>query len=296
MMKCNIGAVLILALGACLSTGAVLADYATPPYTQTMLKVDGNLWAVSIGPGGPDVEFGSSKTNGGLYKISKDKAPEDILPSDGKGFRNPTGLVEHDGTIFIVDGAELIAIDRDRNVLWRTTYNAEGTFFYDIELMADGHLVLSDFGHGRLVLADPQNGKFSKFPESVSVPGLARIVVSGTTIYGTSWGSDDAFDGAVYRIFKDGDQWKTEQVVSGFGNPEAIELVGTKVIVGAYRGHKSVPDARMFVVESGKVRSFNPGIETKGASDFARFGNEFWMSMFYDSRLHPVKVGTLEKN
>ena len=45
------------------------AQQVVPPYTESLMPVETDLYAVAIGPGGPGEEFGSDATNGGLYRI-----------------------------------------------------------------------------------------------------------------------------------------------------------------------------------------------------------------------------------
>ena len=62
-------------LSALLVALPILADQrhfiGLPAYTEAILPLGAELYAVSIGPGGPGAEFGSDARNGGLYKTSQ---------------------------------------------------------------------------------------------------------------------------------------------------------------------------------------------------------------------------------
>ena len=108
-----------------------------PAFSEAVLPIGTELYAVSIGPGGPGEEFGSDAQNGGLYKVGTDGAHTKIDLSDGQGLRNPTGLVESEGQIVVVDGNQVISVSPDGMVHWRQSLDEDDVFFYDIEVLDD---------------------------------------------------------------------------------------------------------------------------------------------------------------
>ena len=142
---------LLMAAAICVVALPAIAKQAAPPFTEAVLPKGSDLYAVAIGPGGPGKEFGSDATNGGLYRIKPNGEQIEIVLSDGQGLRNPTGLAEVNGQIVLVDGNQVISVGTDGVVNWRKTLNEEGVFFYDVEVLDEATLLVSDFGRGVFV-------------------------------------------------------------------------------------------------------------------------------------------------
>ena len=176
-----------------LFSGLAVASGKTPPYTEAIAVVDDKVFAVAIGPGGPEVEFGLSDINGGLYLLDNGNGFEQIVLSDDNGLKNPTGLVQHNGQLVIVDGNEIISTSQQGAVNWRVKLEREGTFFYDIERLDEDTVLVGDFGNGHFLSVDARTGETAPYAEGATVPGLARFMVTDKGIYAISWGSDDAW-------------------------------------------------------------------------------------------------------
>ena len=255
-----------------------------PPFIEAILPLGTEVYGVSIGPGGPSDEFGSQSTNGGLYKLGSNDAHESIALSDGEGLRNPTGLVELGGQVVLVDGNQVISLSPDGKVNWRTSYDEEGVFFYDIEVLSDSTLLVSDFGRGVFVTVSTNSGDIQPFLDDVQFNGLARFEIAGDQIYAVSWGADDAWDSAVYRVSGLDGIGQLEKFVDGFGNLESIEVVDGTVIVGGYRGHQDHQQSKLMRLDTeGRVHSLEAGSNTQGVSDIYFDGNAIWLNFFYDS-------------
>ena len=266
----------------------VLADGTTvsglPPFTEAVLPMGSDLFAVSIGPGGPDEEFGSDAVNGGLYRISSNGSHEKIVLSDGEGLRNPTGITEIGGQIIIVDGNQVISTSPDGNVNWRTSQSGDGVFLYDVEALDDATLIVSDFGRGAFASVSAETGAFQPYLEDIQIKGLARFEVDGDQIYAVSWGADDAWDSAVYRISNMDNGAVSEKFADGFGNLESVDVIGGKVFVGGYRGHEDHQTTRLMRLDAnGDVHPLGHGSDTRGISDIYADGQSVWLTFFYDA-------------
>ena len=254
-----------------------------PAFSEAILPLGSDVYAIAIGPGGPGQEFGSQATNGGLYKLAPNGSHEAITVSDGEGLRNPTGLVEVGGQIILVDGNQVISLSPLGKVNWRRTYGEEGAFFYDIEKLSDTTLLVSDFGRGRLVSVSAQSGDIQPFLEDVQINGLARFEIEDDQIYAISWGSDEAWDSAVHRISSIEGTGTSENFADGFGNLESVEVVNGTVVVGGYRGHETHQDVKLMWLDSeGKAQPLETGSDTRGVSDIFFDGEAVWLNYFYD--------------
>lgn len=258
---------------------AALAEtVATPPFTESVHPMGSDVLGVAIGPGGPGVEFSSPETNGGLYRLGQTATT--ILMSDGKGLRNPTGLTVADGVIYLVDGNEILAVTADGQVLWRVADGREGVFLWNIELASEGRLLVSDFGNGRFVSVNRADGAISDFASNIQLPGLARFTVGADAIWAITWGSDAGWDSTLHKISQTGAEWTAEAVASGFGNAEAVALMGDSILVGGYRGHETAPAARLMQVdpETGTVAGLTIGGDTQGISDIMIDGDTVYLT------------------
>ncbi len=278
----------LLALIACAAVQPALAGETMvsglPPFTEALLPVGTELYAVSIGPGGPDEEFGSSALNGGLYRLDAGGAHEIVELSDGEGLRNPTGIAEIDGQIVLVDGNQAISLSPDGIVNWRRSLEEDGAFFYDIEVLDEARLLASDFGRGAFVSISAHSGDMEPYLEEVRIDGLARFEIGDEGIYAVSWGADDAWNSAVYLVTAADGQARAEKLADGFGNLESIEIVDAKVFVGGYRGHEELPAAKLMRLDpDGKVHALEAGSDTKGISDIFFDGESLWLTYFYDA-------------
>lgn len=239
------------------------------PYPEAALPDGKDTLVVTIGPGGPDQEFGSVEANGGFLRIAEDGTTTSVALPVGVELINPTGILGTENANFLTDGARVIALDRIGGLLWQKTYNAQGAFLYDIEMFEDGKLLLTDFGNGGLVLADTQTGAFSAFPFDGNLPGIARAEVQGDSIIYTQWGSDDKFNGAVNRLTKVNGTWVLKTLSGGFGNPEAITMLGDDILVASYRGHENFQAPAMFRINTHGTVTHLPDVDVgQGASDF----------------------------
>lgn len=275
-------------LVSCFAVQSALAGETSigdlPPYTEAILPVGSDLFAVSIGPGGPGEEFGSDELNGGLYKIGSSGAHEIIDLSDGEGLRNPTGIVEMGDQIVIVDGNQVIATSPTGVVQWRTSLDEEGVFFYDVEVLDDSTLIVSDFGRGVFLRVSAETGEIHPFLPGIQISGLARFEISDDRIYAASWGADDAWDSAVHLVSGINDNAASETIADGFGNLESVGVIDGKLIVGAYRGHKDHQSSKLMSVDAeGIVHPLRTGSDTKGVSDIFSDGSSVWLTYFYDA-------------
>lgn len=271
----------------------VMAEQTLPAFTEAVLPVGEDLYAVAIGPGGPGEEFSSDAKNGGLYRLSSNESLVRIELSDGEGLRNPTGLVEVNGQLFLVDGHEVVSVSPNGAVNWRQSLNRDGVFFYDIEALDETSLIVSDFGRGRFVKVSAETGDIQPYRDDVQIPGLARFEIGTEGIYGVSWGSDDAWDSALY--FVPNDENKARLVSRGFGNLESVELVNDTVVVGGYRGHEHYPDTKLMLVEpNGNVQPLPVGRNTQGVSDIVFDGRSVWLNYFYDADYEVLSADSLK--
>ncbi len=271
-------------LVACSVACPAVAEQQLPPFTEAVLPMGNYIYAVSIGPGGPDEEFGSNATNGGLYKLTPEGDTEEIKLSDGQGLRNPTGMVRSGNQIVIVDGNEVISTAPDGTVNWRQVLNDDGVFLYDIETLDENTLIVSDFGRGAFLSVATQTGQIQPYLNDLRIGGLARFAIAETGIYAVSWGSDDAWDSALYWV-PHSDNGNTAVTVSnGFGNLESVEIVNGTVVVGGYRGHKEHPNAKLMRVETaGTILPLRAGTHSSGISDIFFDGSSIWLTYFYDA-------------
>ncbi|WP_424830200.1 hypothetical protein [Ruegeria sp.] len=271
-------------LVACTVACPAVAERKLPPFTEAVLPIGNDIYAVSIGTGGPDEEFGSDATNGGLYKLTPDGATEEIKLSDGQGLRNPTGMVRSGNQIVIVDGNEIISTASDGTVNWRQALGDDGVFLYDIEAFDEDTLLVSDFGRGAFLSVTAQTGQNQPYLVDLSISGLARFAVTETGIYAVSWGSDDAWDSALYWVPHSGNGDAATVVSNGFGNLESVEIVNDTVVVGGYRGHEGHPSAKLMRVETdGTVHPLSAGSPSRGISDILFDGSSIWLTYFYDA-------------
>ncbi len=260
-----------------------------PPYTEAVLPLGRDLYGVAIGPGGPSEEFGSDALNGGLYRLDRGGAHTLISLSDGEGLKNPTGLVEAAGQIVLVDGNQVISLSPEGQVNWRRDYEEEGAFFYDIEVLDEATLLVSDFGRGAFVSISVETGEMKPYLSEVRINGLARFEVGQNGIYAVSWGADDAWDSAVYRVAGPKGQVRAEQLADGFGNLESIGIVEGSLILGGYRGHRDHPEAKLLGLDDdGKVYALDKGADTQGISDIYYDGGSLWLTFFKDAAYSEV--------
>ncbi|MEX0319515.1 MAG: hypothetical protein AB3N21_16265 [Ruegeria sp.] len=271
-------------LVACSVACPAVAEQKLPPFTEAVLPMESDLYAVSIGPGGPGEEFGSDATNGGLYRIASDGETEEIELSDGQGLRNPTGMVRAGNQIIIVDGNEVISTQPDGAVSWRQGLDEDGVFLYDIEVLNENTLLVSDFGRGAFLSVAPQTGQIQPYHGDLRISGLARFAIAETGIYAVSWGSDDAWDSALYWVPHSDNGHTVATLSEGFGNLESVEIVNETVIVGGYRGHEKYPNAKLLRVETdGTVHPLITGSHSRGISDIFFDGSSIWLTYFYDA-------------
>ncbi|MEP3279829.1 MAG: hypothetical protein ABJN26_27935 [Stappiaceae bacterium] len=254
-----------------------------PSFTEAILPLGSDVYGISIGPGGPGEEFGSTATNGGLYKLGPDGTHEVVTLSDGEGLRNPTGMVEFDDQIVLVDGNQVISLSPDGQVNWRKSHDADGVFFYDVERLNDTTLLVSDFGRGVFVSVSAETGDIQPIMDDVQISGLARFEIADNQIYAISWGSDDAWDSAVHRVSGLDNDAVSVKLADGFGNLEAVEIVNGAVIVGGYRGHEEHQASKLMRLDSdGGLHSLEAGSTTEGVSDIYFDGKSVWFNFFYD--------------
>jgi len=260
------------------SSLALAETVTTPPFIESVHPMGGEVLGVAIGPGGPSEEFSSSEANGGLYRLGQTTTT--ILMSDGKGLRNPTGLTVADGVIYLVDGNEIIAVTADGEVIWRVADGRAGAFLWNIELIPNGRLLVSDFSNGRFVAVNRADGAISDFASNIQLPGLARFTVEEGAIWAITWGSDTGWDSSLHKISQVGADWTAEAVAGGFGNAEAVALLGGNILVGGYRGHETAPAARLMRVDpvTGTVTGLTIGADTQGISDIMIDGDSVYLT------------------
>lgn len=166
---------------------------------------------------------------------------------------------------------------------------------YDIELLEDGKLLLTDFGNGTLVVADINTGAFSPFPFEGKLPGIARVVVHGDSIIYTQWGSDKEFNGAVNRLSKSNGTWTLKTLSGGFGNPEAITMLGDDILVASYRGHKIFQAPGLFRIDTkGTVTHLHNADVGQGAADFLINDDSLVVSKFKDGTVVKIPLSELK--
>lgn len=278
-----------------LFASATLAEtVTTPPFIEAVYPMNGEVFGVAIGPGGPSVEFSSAETNGGLYRLGRTTVH--IPMSDGKGLRNPTGMTVSNGMIYLVDGNEILAVTPEGDVRWRVVDGREGVFLWDINLGPDDLLLVSDFGNGRFVSVNPADGAISDFAPELQLPTLARFAVTPGAIYAITWGSDTGWDSTLHRIGKNGSSWTAEVVASGFGNAEAVALDGDSIIVGGYRGNESAPEAKLMRVDptTGTVAGLTVGSDSQGISDITINGETVYLTFPPDGRFVRFPIADLK--
>ncbi len=265
-----------------------------PAYSEAVLPIGTELYSVAIGPGGPDKEFASNVRNGGLYKAGINGTYTKIELSDGQGLRNPTGIVEHNGQIVLVDGNEVISVTTDGTVNWRRKLEQEGVFFYDIEVLDDTTLLVSDFGRGVFIRVTPQSGDMHPYLEQIHIGGLARFEITEDIIYAVSWGADDAWNSALYQISVAGSHPVAEKLSDGFGNLESVAVIDGSVVVGGYRGHERLPTYKLMQLDAdGDVYPLQAGANSKGVSDIYFDGRSVWLNYFLDAAYQKVPVEAL---
>lgn len=283
-------------LAACSLACPAAAEQGLPPFTEALLPLDSDLYAVAIGPGGPGEEFGSDAANGGLYRILPGGKAEEIELSDGRGLRNPTGLVQAGSQIIIVDGNQIISTSPDGSVDWRQSLDAEGVFFYDVETLDDSTLIVSDFGRGAFVSVAIQTGEIRPHLGDLRINGLARFAIADEGIYAVSWGSDDAWDSALYMVPQSEGSNTADLIADGFGNLESVGLVNGSIVVGGYRGHEKFPEARLLsIAPEGTVLPLSVGSHSQGVSDIFFDGSSIWLTYFYDAFYEKLSFQTLQK-
>lgn len=271
-------------LVACIAACPAVAEQELPPFTEAVLPMGNGIYAVSIGPGGPDEEFRSDATNGGLYKLTADGEVEEIELSDGHGLRNPTGMVRSGNQIVIVDGNEVISTALDGTVNWRQALDDDEVFLYDIEALDDDTLLVSDFGRGAFLSVAAQTGQIQPYQSDMRINGLARIAIAETGIYAVSWGSDDAWDSALYWVPHSDNGDTITTLSDGFGNLESVEIINNAVVVGGYRGHEKYPNAKLLSVDTdGAIHPLNAGYHSRGISDILFDGSSIWLTYLYDA-------------
>lgn len=285
---------LLAIIAACVVAFPAIAKQAAPAFTEAVLPIGTDLYAVAIGPGGPGKEFGSDATNGGLYKIGRGGAKIEVALSDGQGLRNPTGLAQIDGQIILVDGNQIISVSTDGVVNWRKTLKEEGVFFYDVEVLDETTLIVSDFGRGVFVSVAASSGEIQPYLGEVKIKGLARFEIAEAGIFAVSWGADDAWDSALYLVSNTGNGAQAKMLTAGFGNLESVEVIDGNVVVGGYRGHEAFPSTKLMrVALDGSVKPLGTAAATKGVSDMYFEGSSVWLTYFYDAAFEQIPVQTL---
>ena len=156
-------AVLAFAIGGLGSVAR--ADTTNLPFPESVLADSDGLLAVTIGPGGADVEFGLSEANGRIYRIALDGSTTVAVEIDALKLVNPTGIVALGDKVFLTDGAMVLALDRSGELMWRNTHKAENTLLYDIDVGPNGQLLVTDFGNGRLLQAEPETSAFRRLSD-----------------------------------------------------------------------------------------------------------------------------------
>ena len=269
-----------------------------PPYSEAVLPIGSELFAVAIGPGGPGEEFGSDAANGGLYEIGADGSFRNVTLSDGEGLRNPTGMVEVSDQIIIVDGKQVISTTPDGTVNWRTSFDVDGVFFYDIEVLDETTLVVSDFGRGVFVSVSSETGTIQPYLPKIQINGLARFEIDNDKIFAASWGADDAWDSAIFRVSDIHGTAVSEKLSDGFGNLESVEVIDGQLILGAYRGHEDHQESKLMSLDAKRnVRPLELGSDTQGVSDIYFDGGTVWLTYFYDasfSALPPKRLSVVQ--
>ncbi len=271
-------------LVACSVACPVVAEQKLPPFTEAVLPMGNYIYAVSIGPGGPDEEFGSNAANGGLYKLTPEGETEEIKLSDGQGLRNPTGMVRSGNQIVIVDGNEVISTAPDGTINWRQALDDDGVFLYDIEALDESTLLVSDFGRGVFFSVATQTGQIQPYNGDLHISGLARFAITETGIYAVSWSGDDAWDSALYWVPHSGNGDTATSLANGFGNLESVEIIDDTVVVGGYRGHEEHPTAKLLrVATDGAIHPLSAGSRSRGISDILFDGSSIWLTYFYNA-------------
>lgn len=225
-------------------------------------------------------------------EIRRDGSQKLIELSDGEGLRNPTGIVGTKDQIVLVDGNQVISTSTDGTVAWRKSLDEDGVFFYDIEALDEATLLVSDFGRGVFVRVASDAGTIQPYLPEIQISGLARFELDGDKIFAASWGADDAWDSAVYRVSDLEDIAMTEKLSDGFGNLESVEVIDGQVILGAYRGHGDHQTTKLLKLDaSEKVKPLQLGSDTQGVSDIYFDGKRVWLTHFYDASFsaHPAE-------
>lgn len=226
-----------------LSSQALLAQSIEIPNPEAVAVDNIGVLILSTGV---DSDFGNPAQDGALYRIGTDNVPVQVELSAALGLRNPTAIISIDDLWIIADGADVVAVDRAGQLLWRSTAAHANAFLYDLATLPSGTVMVSDFGTGRLFEIDPNTGALTDFAFDTPIPGLARLAPLGERIFLTTWGGED-FSGSVQMLSKDRNVWRLDPVTDGFGNPEGIAVLdGNTLVVGTWRGRADQPDARVF--------------------------------------------------
>lgn len=250
-----------------LSSHALFAQSIDIPNPEGVAVDDRGLLVLSTGV---DSDFANPAQDGAVYRLGADSTPALIELSDTVGLRNPTAIVTLDDRWVIADGVDVVAADHAGQLLWRSTATHDNAFLYDLAVMHDGMVLVSDFGTGRLFELDPKTGAMTEFAFDTPIPGLARLAILEDRIFLTTWGGGEDFSGTVQVLSKDADTWTLDPVAEGFGNPEGIAVLdGETLIVGTWRGRADQPDARVFrLTLDGSTTSLTAFDGVTGPADF----------------------------
>lgn len=221
---------------------------------------------------GVDSEFSNTALDGAIYEWRVGEPPIALPLSVESALTNPTSLVVDDGIFYVVDGAAVLAIDSTGNLRWRTEVDKENTFLYDIIRRPDGNLLVTDFGNGIIYQLDSATGNAETLPQLKPMVGLARLEYFGNELLATTWGTDDEFDGTVYRIVDGKEAFDVTTLATGFSNLEGIQLLSpNSVLVGTWRGHVTYPNDNLFEIDvlSGEITPYVQAGEISAPADFS---------------------------
>lgn len=232
-------------VGLCLSQPASAQSFDIPNPESVAVDSGGTLVLST----GVDSDFGNAARDGAIYRVDPDGVVTPIELSEAVGLQNPTSILTLDDRWIIADGSAVVAVDLAGQLLWRSTAAHQDAFLYDLALMDDDVVLLSDFGTGRLFAIDPKSGGITEFDFDKTIPGLARLAVRNGQIFLTTWGSDEAFDGRLQVLKNVDNTWVLKHIAGGFGNPEGVSVLDdASLVVGTWRGREDKPNTRVFHV------------------------------------------------
>lgn len=229
----------------------------------------GKIYILSMGE---DSEFSNPALDGAIYEWEDGKPLAALSLSTEAALANPSSLVVNDGVFYVVDGASVLAIDVMGKLVWRTEIGKENTFLYDLIRKPDGNFLVTDFGNGTIYQINSETGKAELLSQLQQMTGLARLEYFGNDLLATTWGSDNKFDGTVYKIIERNGAFEVTIVATGFSSLEGIQQISdNSVLVGTWKGHIDYPNSNLFEIDmiSGRTTPYTVAGETPSPADFS---------------------------